>query len=150
MMSAFLALYIMCENFPEKFTGLIIKIGCVLGGFSMDENHAMIDEYRIISNSPTGRSDDKSLTSIGQIRHPSSHFADNNYFFNVINTIKDIANGQFQWDQSKLVLRWPNPSYSLKSFAFRVVPQRREWGNKPLRGICLWRSSAFPHGCPSA
>ena len=108
---AFDGLYIMCENFPEKFTGLIIKIGCVLGGFSMDENHAMIDEYRIISNSPTGRSDDKSLTSIGQIRHPSSHFADNNYFFNVINTIKDIANGQFQWDQSKLVLRWPNPSY---------------------------------------
>ena len=108
---AFDGLYIMCDSFPEVFTDFIIKIGCVLGGFSMDKNHVMIDEYRIISNSSTGRTDNKSLTSTGQIRHPSSHFADNNYFFNVIKTIKEIANGQFQWDQSKLVLRWPNSSY---------------------------------------
>ena len=108
---AFDGLYIMCDSFPEVFTDFIIKIGCVLGGFSMDKNHVMIDEYRIISNSSTGRTDNKSLTSTGQIRHPSSHFADNNYFFNVIKTIKEIANEQFQWDQSKLVLRWPNSSY---------------------------------------
>lgn len=108
---AFDGLNIMCERFPEEFTDFIIKIGCVLGGFSMDNNPVMIDEYRIISNSSTGCTDNKSLTSTGQIRHPSSHFADNNYFFNVIKTIKEIANGQFQWDQSKLVLRWPNSSY---------------------------------------
>ena len=108
---AFDGLYIMCERFPEEFTDFIIKIGCVLGGFSMDKNHVMIDEYRIISNSSTGWTDNKSLTSTGQIRHPSSHFADNNYFFNVIRTIKEIANGQFQWNESKLVLRWPNASY---------------------------------------
>ena len=89
---AFDGLYIMCERFPEEFTDFIIKIGCVLGGFSMDKNHVMIDEYRIISNSSTGWTDNKSLTSTGQIRHPSSHFADNNYFFNVIRTIKEIAN----------------------------------------------------------
>lgn len=101
----------MCERFPEEFKDLITKIGCVLGGFTMDDEHIMIDEYRIISNSSTGWSDNKSLTSTGQIRHPSSHFADNNYFFNVINTIKYFSNETFQWDQSKLVLRWPNSSY---------------------------------------
>ena len=77
----------------------------------MDDKHIMKDEYRIISNSSTGLGDNKSLTSTGQIRHPSSHFANNNYFFNVINTIKDISNDTFQCDQSKLVLRWPNSSY---------------------------------------
>lgn len=101
----------MCERFPEEFKDLITKIGCVLGGFTMDDEHIMIEEYRIISNSSTGWSDNKSLTSTGQIRHPSSHFADNNYFFNVINTIKYFSNETFQWDQSKLVLRWPNSSY---------------------------------------
>lgn len=85
---AFGGIKIMCKRFPDKFTDLITKIGCVLGGFTMDDKHIMKDEYRIISNSSTGLSDNKSLTSTGQIRHPSSHFADNNYFFNVINTIK--------------------------------------------------------------
>ena len=108
---AFGGIKIMCKRFPDKFTDLITKIGCVLGGFTMDDKHIMKDEYRIISNSSTGLSDNKSLTSTGQIRHPSSHFADNNYFFNVINTIKDISNDTFQCDQSKLVLRWPNSSY---------------------------------------
>lgn len=108
---AFEGINIMREHFPDEFKDIIIRIGCVLGGFTMDDNHTMVDEYRIISNSSTGKTDDKSLTSTGQIRHPSSHFADNNYFFNVINTIKDISNNTFQWDQSKLVLRWPNPSY---------------------------------------
>ena len=108
---AFGGIEIMCKRFPDQFTDLITKIGCVLGGFTMDDKHIMKDEYRIISNSSTGLSDNKSLTSTGQIRHPSSHFADNNYFFNVINTIKDISNDTFQCDQSKLVLRWPNSSY---------------------------------------
>lgn len=108
---AFDGLWIMCERFPEKFKDIIIKIGCLLGGFSMDDSHTMKDEYRIISNSPNGSTDDKSLISYGQIRHPSSHFADNNYFFNVILTIKEIANDTFNWEQSKLVLRWPNKSY---------------------------------------
>lgn len=108
---AFDGIEIMCKRFPDQFTDLITKIGCVLGGFTMDDKHIMKDEYRIISNSSTGLSDNKSLTSTGQIRHPSSHFADNNYFFNVINTIKDISNDTFQCDQSKLVLRWPNSSY---------------------------------------
>lgn len=108
---AFEGLNIMCERFPEKFTDLIIEIGCVLGGFTMDEYHIMCDEYRIISNSSTGWTDDKTLTSTGQMRHPSSHFADNNYFFNVIKTIKDISNESFHWNQTKLVLRWPNPAY---------------------------------------
>lgn len=56
---AFGGIEIMCERFPVQFTDLITKIGCVLGGFTMDDKHIMFDEYRIISNSPTGRSDNK-------------------------------------------------------------------------------------------
>ena len=108
---AFEGIYIMCDRFPNIFEDLIIKVGCLLGGFTMGGRHDMIDEYRIISNSSTGHSDNKSLSSIGQIRHPSSHFADNNYFFNVIKTIKEIAADNFKWEESKLVLRWPNKSY---------------------------------------
>ena len=47
---AFGGIKIMCKRFPDKFTDLITKIGCVLGGFTMDDKHIMKDEYRIISN----------------------------------------------------------------------------------------------------
>lgn len=108
---AFEGLYIMCNRFPEVFTDWIVKIGCLLGGFTTDDSHEMIEEYRIISNSITASNDNCTLSSSGEMRHPCSHFADNNYFFNVINTIKDIQSDNFNYNTSKLVLRWPNPSY---------------------------------------
>lgn len=108
---AFEGLDIMCNRFPKYFTNWILNIGCLLGGFTLDSNHNMIDEYRIISNSITTKDDNGTLCSYGQMRHPCSHFADNNYFFNVINTIKDIQSDKFDHTVSKLVLRWPNPSY---------------------------------------
>lgn len=108
---AFEGVKIMRNNFPENFQDLIIKIGCLLGGFTFDENHNMKDEFRIISNRIIGHDDNASLCSYGQIRHPSSHFADNNYFFNVISTIQNIRDDNFNLDDSKLVLRWPNQSY---------------------------------------
>lgn len=135
---AFEGLNIMRESFPEAFSDLIIRIGCVLGGFSMDESHVMIDEYRIISNSPTGWTDDKSLISTGQIRHPSSHFADNNYFFNVINTVKEIANGLFQWENSKLVLRWPNPSYYLDDMQAEESQKKALRYRFPYKFFYMW------------
>lgn len=99
------------DSFPEKYRDLILHIGCLLGGFDFKNNYWMRDEYRIISNAVTSHNDDASLTSKGQIRHPSSHFADNNYFFNVISTIQSIKEDKFDPDCSKLALRWPNKSY---------------------------------------
>lgn len=98
------------ESFPDDFGDIIIKIGCLLGGFDFN-NYKMVPEFRIISNTSTGHNDNATLISEGQVRHPSSHFADNNYFFNVISTIKAIQDGSFNPDTSMLVLRWPNDSY---------------------------------------
>lgn len=107
---AYKGVKIMRKNFPE-YGDLISKIGCLLGGFTFDENPIMKDEFRVISNRITGHDDNASLYSYGQIRHPSSHFADNNYFFNVISTIQNIRDDKFNPDESKLVLRWPSESY---------------------------------------
>ena len=106
---AFNGLKEMCNKFPKEFEKYILPIGCLLGGFTKDET--MVDKYRIISNIATGKTDNGTLTSTGQVRHPSSHFADNNYFFNVINTIKEISDDKFQWENSKLVLRYPTEAY---------------------------------------
>lgn len=98
----------MAECFP-KYEKLVNNIGRLLGGF--DENNIMRDEFRIISNTITSPNDNGSLISSGQTRHPSSHFADNNYFFNVIDTIQKIKQGVFSPDESRLVLRWPGENY---------------------------------------
>ncbi len=107
---AFTGIRIMCNHFDESFQDIIVKLGCILGGFDFT-THTMHDEYRIISNKITEKNDIGSLNSYGQARHPSSHFADNNYFFNVISTINDIKNNSFDLNTSRLVLRWPNASY---------------------------------------
>lgn len=99
------------DSFSDKYRDLILRIGCLLGGFDFNNNYWMRDEYRIISNAITSHNDNASLASEGQIRHPSSHFADNNYFFNVINTIQSIKEDTFDPDCSRLVLRWPSESY---------------------------------------
>lgn len=99
------------ESFPDKYKDLVIKIGCMLGGFDFQDNYRMVPEFRIISNTPKNGNDNATLISEGQVRHPSSHFADNNYFFNVIKTINDIKNDTFNPDKSKLVLRWPSHTY---------------------------------------
>lgn len=109
--TAFKGVELQAERFPAVFKDYILEIGCLLGGFEFKPEPQMRDEFRIISNSITAQNDDASLTSEGQVRHPSSHFADNNYFFNVIKTVKDISEDKFDPKQSKLVLRWPTKAY---------------------------------------
>ena len=108
---AFNGVIIHKNSFPDDFGDIIIKIGCLLGGFDFKDNYKMVPEFRIVSNTPTRGNDNATLISEGQVRHPSSHFADNNYFFNVIRTIKAIKDDCFNPDTSMLVLRWPNDSY---------------------------------------
>ena len=109
--NAFDGVNAMCSKFPESLSSIIKQVGCLLGGFELLDDQttspAMIADFRIISNIVTGKNDDGSLNSTDRSRHPSSNFADNNYFFNVINTIQSIADNSFDCDKSKLVLRCP-------------------------------------------
>jgi hypothetical protein len=102
---AFEGIRSIAENFfdlDDQRYQTVIKLGSVLGGFDF-KNQKMKDQYRIISNSSVSKDDYyASLTSQGQSRHPSSHFADNNYFFNVIEFIDNL-----DWDKAKIVLRYP-------------------------------------------
>lgn len=108
---AFQGVEIQANSFPDRFKEFVFKIGCMLGGFDFNNHYWMRDEFRIISNSITSKDDNSSLISEGRVRHPSSHFADNNYFFNVIKTVQQIKFNRFVPDNSSIVLRWPNDTY---------------------------------------
>lgn len=121
-------------TFSNNLSQLITEIGCMLSGseFNTDSNYfdnntfiqgnfpyetpIIHEEFRIISNTVTNANDAGTLTSIGQMRHPTLHLANNNYFYNVIDIITNI--NQFppqnqqqtdplkQPDPPQLVLRW--------------------------------------------
>ncbi|MBD5173916.1 MAG: AAA domain-containing protein [Bacteroidales bacterium] len=105
---AFNGVYNMANSYSE-YKYLIENIGCLLGGF--DEHKVMHEEYRIVSNTIKEGHERNSLCSVGQSRHPSSNFADNNYFFNVIDAINKIKEDKFNPNQSKVVLRYPHETY---------------------------------------
>lgn len=137
---AFNGVYKMMKYYPE-YKDIIWSIGCMLGGF--DENETMRDEFRIISNRITDANDNGSLISVGQVRHPSSHFADNNYFFNVIDTIKSIAEDSFNPNESRLVLRWPGDNYykvDPDQIDELAIPLQREAliGRFPYKFFYMW------------
>lgn len=134
----------MCNSFPVEFQDLIMRIGCMLGGFSFEEPHTMHAEYRIISNKSLAKSDEGTLTSMGISRHPSSNFADNNYFFNVIKTINDIRNDSFNLAQSKIVLRYPtnnNPQDSTEIAKQRDILNYRF----PYKFFYMWTHKDVLH-----
>jgi MoxR-like ATPase len=110
---AFEGIRAIADNFfkeDETKYDFVIKIGSILGGFDFKTNK-MINEYRIISNSITKKDDYYgSLTSQGQSRHPSSHFADNNYFFNVIDFINNL-----EWNEATIVLRYPGEYFKVEN-----------------------------------
>ena len=119
------------DTFTDNLPQLITEIGCMLSGseFNTDssyfDNNTFIqgnfpynnpiihEEFRIISNTVTNANDAGTLTSIGQMRHPTLHLANNNYFYNVIDIIKNINTYTFtpsqkiqQTNPPQLVLRW--------------------------------------------
>ena len=111
---AFLGVNRHAEAFPD-YSALIRNVGSMLGGFdyigSEERVPAMREEYRIISNRITSNDDNGSLISYGQTRHPSSHFADNNYFFEVASEVRKMKDGSFKPQESHIVLRWPSKTY---------------------------------------
>lgn len=116
------------ETFPDDLPKLITEIGCMLSGseFNTDSNYfdnntfiqgnfpyetpIIHEEFRIISNTVTNANDAGTLTSIGQMRHPTLHLANNNYFYNVIDIITNFnqfpSQNQQQTNPPQLVLRW--------------------------------------------
>ena len=119
------------DNFPDDLPQLITEIGCMLSGseFNIDSNYfdnntfiqgnfpyetpIIHEEFRIISNTVTKANDTGTLTSIGQMRHPTLHLANNNYFYTVIDIINRINNSTFsptqqiqQTNPPQLALRW--------------------------------------------
>lgn len=130
------------DKFPDNLPQLITEIGCMLSGseFNTDSNYfdsnksdsnksdsnkkfiqenfpyktpIIHEEFRIISNTITEANDTGTLTSVGQMRHPTLHLANNNYFYNVIDIIKNINTYTFtpsqkiqQTNPPQLVLRW--------------------------------------------
>lgn len=136
---AFNGVVLQANSFPEKYRDLILRIGCLLGGFDFKNNYWMRDEYRIISNAITSHNDGASLTSEGQIRHPSSHFADNNYFFNVISTIQSIKEDKFDPDCSRLALRWPHTTYYSENVEENEKSQRDTLKHRfPYKFFYMW------------
>jgi len=105
----------MCKKFPYH-KDVINKIGCLLGGFKFLEDNQnniipeMVPAFRIISNIINKKNDNGTLTSKGESRHPSSNFADNNYFFKVMQQIQYYKNNK-ELDQIFLILRWPGGKY---------------------------------------
>jgi MoxR-like ATPase len=96
----------------EDYKTIIIQIGSLLGGFDFN-NHKMMDKYRIISNAITSKDDfSKSLSTAGQFQHPSSHFADNTYFFNIMYFIQN-SNDDNIIELSNMVLRYYNNYFKI-------------------------------------
>lgn len=114
-------------KFSNNLPQLITEIGCMLSGseFNTDSNYfdsnkkfiqgnfpyetpIIHEEFRIISNTVTNANDTGTLTSIGQMRHPTLHLANNNYFYHVIDIINKINDSELP---QTLVLRWPDSKY---------------------------------------
>ena len=116
-------------TFPDDLPKLITEIGCMLSGgeFNTDscyfDNNTFIqgnfpyetpiihEEFRIISNTVTNANDTGTLTSVGQMCHPTLHLANNNYFYHVIDIINKINDSELP---QTLVLRWPDSKYYKK------------------------------------
>lgn len=118
------------DKFPDNLPQLITEIGCMLSGseFNTDSNYfdsnkkfiqeifpyktpIIHEEFRIISNTITEANDTGTFTSVGQMRHPTLHLANNNYFYHVIDIINKINDSELP---QTLVLRWPDSKYYKK------------------------------------
>lgn len=140
------------SNNNNDLSQLISDIGCMLGGFNFINYNTqssvrlqMIEEFRIVSNSITGKNDNTTI-SCGQAQHPSSHFADNNYFFRVIESIKQMKKDNFDPKVSNISLRWPKSAvnktnekesedeYNKLKYEYREILQHRF----PYKYFYMW------------
>ncbi len=135
----------MMDKFPKDYQDIIKKVACVLGGFDFNNNKYMNPAYRIISNRIKDNNDNGSIKSSGQFKHPSSNFADNNFFYVIIHTIKKIKENSFKCEESDVVLRWPgnvgenNTYYKGLSLDEIKTSQREALRNRfPYKFFHMW------------
>jgi len=96
---------------------LVLDIGAMLGGFDF-KTHRMAEKYRIISNGITSKNDYSDTLTCGRAQHPSSNFADNNYFFNIINytkELRDCTNCDEVFINANIVLRYPGQKFKIEN-----------------------------------
>ncbi len=128
----------MMSRFPKEYEDLIKNVACILGGFDFENNKYMNPDYRIISNRVNDNNDNGSLKSDGQYRHPSSNFADNNFFYVIIHTLQQMKEKSFNCEKSNVVLRWPG----------NVGPQNTYFKNMSLDEIKTAQREALKHRFP--
>lgn len=119
------------------YQDIIIKIGCLLGGYDL-VTHRMMPEYRILSN-VINDSENINLACGIINQWPSAHLANNNYFFNVIDTItrikkEDGTENRFTKDDSRLVLRYSN----VKGESQQQFQQNALWHRFPYKFFYMW------------
>lgn len=135
----------------EELQGLIKKIGCLLGGFEFSEPHDMRDCYRIISNTITKKDDfGGTLGSSGIARHPSSNFADNTYFFNIMKLLQELSKNGQPPDTAAIALRYPITKDGSKGYCSGLNIENDDWSKEansqqtilncrfPLKFLWMW------------
>ncbi len=96
--------------FP-KYADLIRKLCCILTGMDFKEN---VDDckknakYLLLSNTSKNAHDNGALNTEKNSGWNATHFGTNNYFFNVISTINQINEDNFDPNNSRMVLMWPD------------------------------------------
>lgn len=106
MPKAMLGVYEMKKRLNPEFGQEIENIGRMLCGFDFEKNY-MDERFRIISNVIKYPNDKGTLISSGEVRHPSSHLADNNYFFWIYKAAQLMKSNAFNYQESNIVLRYP-------------------------------------------
>ena len=128
----------MANALPE-YEKWIEEIGCLLGGFDFDAPHRMIQDFRLVSSTILGKNDDGSTSILQMSKKMSSNLADNNYFFNVIKTVKDIWDESFKPEESRLVLVYPHESYYGENWAEAEKQQREALIQRfPYKFFSMW------------
>lgn len=116
----------------------IQDVGCLLSGYEFYPEirnwYKMREEYRILSNTRSGYDDNGSLLTGGQYQAPSSQLSGNNYFFWVVETIKQIRSGEFKTSESKFVLSYP------KDGKLKIENNQKEMLDKrfPYKFFYMW------------
>ena len=116
------------SNNQEYLKKLILDIGCMLGGFSFvndttnNNKLKMVSSFRIKSNIQNDKHDNGSLCT-GLPMWPSSHFADTNVFYRIIETIKNMRDNTFTPDTSNVVLHYTQDE--AKQEVFREILKYR-------------------------
>jgi len=102
--SSFTGVYVQADCFDSSMRNKIIEILSIFGGFDFKNPGVMRDEYRIVSSAITGV-ETTNYSSYSYSKAPSSHFADNTYFFEIMRFIQGI--NETPLENFNIAMRYP-------------------------------------------